>query len=181
MHALDWFGWLMESILQIVPRIKHIRNTHGGVRFTLSKSFALKAGVHFYWPIWSEIREICIVRQTLDLRYQSLISKDGTGVVVSVTVVYEISDVLKAVTMTDNITDTIGDLAQKAVKLVVSQCTIEELKSGHRPNRKSVDNVLHEKVSLDVREYGVNVVGAFIADIAEPQMIHIIRNHSHSI
>jgi regulator of protease activity HflC (stomatin/prohibitin superfamily) len=170
---------MIESLLQIVPRIKHIHSTHGGVVFTGGSSRALRSGVHFYWPIWSSIREICVVRQTLDLRYQSLISKDGTGVVVSVTVVYEISDVLKSITMTDNITDTIGDLSQRAVKQVVSQCTIEELKSGHRPNRRSVDTMLTEKVSLDVREYGVNVVGSFIADIAEQQMIHIISNHSH--
>lgn len=124
---------------------------------------------------------ICVVRQTLDLRYQSLISSDGTGVVVSVTVVYEIESAIKALTMTDNITDTIGDLAQKAVKLVISKCSIDELKTGLRPNKKSVDAVLTEKVALDVRDYGVHVVNAFLADIAVPEMLHIISNNSHTI
>jgi regulator of protease activity HflC (stomatin/prohibitin superfamily) len=177
LHALDWIGWVAESILQLIPRLRLIKSTHAGVRFTRGKAFPLNSGLHVYWPIWSEIKEICVVRQTLDLRYQSLISSDGTGVVVSVTVVYEIDDALKAVTATDNITDTIGDLSQRAVKLVVSSCTTQELKSGLRRQKRSVDRVLLQKITLDVREYGVRVVGAFIADISIPRMIHIISNH----
>lgn len=177
MHALDWLGWVAESILQLIPRLRLIRSTHAGVRFTRGEAFPLKAGLHVYWPIWSEIRELCVVRQTVDLRYQSLISSDGVGVVVSVTVVYEIDDALKALTLTDDIVDTIGDLAQRAVKTVVSSCTTEELKSGVRQKKRSVDRVLMAKIALDVREYGVRVVGAFIADISIPRMIHIISNH----
>ena len=99
----------------------------------------------------------------------------------SVTVVYEIASPLRALTMTDDIIDTIGDMAQRAVKAVVSQCSIEELKTGKRPNKQSVDAVLASKIRLDVEEYGVRVVGAFLADIAVPQMVHLISNHSHTV
>ena len=178
MHALDWLGWLAESILQLIPRLRLIRSTHAGVRFTRGEAFPLRAGLHIYWPIWSEIQVICVVRQTVNLRYQSLFARDGVGVLVSVTVVYEIDDALLAITRTDNVTDTIGDLSQKAVKLVVSICSVEELKTGLRKQKRSVDAVLLSKLTLDVREYGVRVVEAFIADISLPRMLHIISTNN---
>lgn len=181
MHAFDWINTLADWLLSLVPRLRLIRSTHAGVLFTRGVARELQSGLHVYWPVWSEIQVICVVRQTVDLRYQSLISSDGVGVVVSVTVVYEIASPLRALTKTDDIIDTIGDMAQRAVKAVVSQCSIEELKTGKRPNKQAVDSVLAAKIRLDVEEYGVRVVGAFLADIAVPQMIHLISNHSHSI
>jgi regulator of protease activity HflC (stomatin/prohibitin superfamily) len=178
MHAFDWVNTIADWLLSLVPRLRLIRSTHAGVLFCRGSVRELGAGLHLYWPIWSEIQVICVVRQTVNLRYQSLFSQDDVGVLVSVTVVYEIDNALKALTLTDDLTDTIGDLSQKAVKLVVSLCSIAELRSGLRKNRRSVDAVLLAKLAVDVREYGVRVVEAFIADIAIPRMLHIISTNN---
>lgn len=179
MHAFDWLNTLADWMLSLIPRVCHIKSTQAGVRFTCGKAYSLRSGLHVYWPVWSEIQVTCVVRSTIDLRYQALIAKDGTGVVVTVTVVYEIIDALKALTLTDNIVSTIADLAQKSVKLVISSCTTEELKTGRRPNRKSVDRVLTTHVASCLREYGVKVNEVFLADVTLPRIVHVLSNTGH--
>lgn len=179
MHALDWLGDIAQWLLALVPRLVLVRKTHGAIRFTRGHSIVLKPGVHWYWPVWSEIQQICIVRQTLNLPYQSLVSSDGQGVVVAVTVVYEIADTLLALTATDNIVDTIGDISQWAIKRVVSVCSAEELRKGIAANGRKIDGILRAKLASDLKEYGVSVRQAFICEFSVPRMYRVMGDLAH--
>lgn len=174
MHALDWIGSIAEWLLALVPRLMLIRKTHGGVRFTRGHAVVLRPGCHWMWPVWSQIQTICVVRQTLNLPYQSLVSADGHGVVVAVTVVYEIDDVLKALTETDNVLDTVGDIAQWSIKRVVSVCSVEELRRGTLANGRKIDNILRSKLTSDLTCYGVVVRQGFICEFSVPRMIRLM-------
>jgi regulator of protease activity HflC (stomatin/prohibitin superfamily) len=174
MRALDWLGDIASWLLTLVPRLHNIRRTHGAVKFTRGRATVLKPGVVFYWPLLSEIQQICVVRQTLNLPYQCLISSDSVGVTVAVTVVYEISDTLLALTSTDNIVDTIHDLSQFAIKRAVSACSSEELRKGVTSKGRSIDKILRLKLSKDLSEYGVAVKQAFISEYSTPRMIRLM-------
>lgn len=174
MHALDWLGDIAQWLLTLIPRIHNIRKTHGAVKFTRGRATVLRPGTILYWPLLSEIQQICVVRQTINLPYQCLISSDGRGVTVAVTVVYEISDTLLALTSTDNVVDTIHDLSQLAIKGAVSACSSEELRKGRTEKGRSIDRILRAKLSRDLSGYGVLIKQAFIAEYATPRMIRLM-------
>jgi regulator of protease activity HflC (stomatin/prohibitin superfamily) len=177
MHALDWFGWLMESILRVVPRLRHIKSTHGGVLFWLSKAYRLKSGLHVYWPVCSDIAEISLTRRTHNLTYQNVICMDGAQAVVAVTVVYQVTDALRALTTTDDLSDTISDLAARAIIDICNDITSEELIKRRLANGKKLSILLRRLMTKDLAEHGVKVRRAFLCEVAIPRTIRLISNH----
>lgn len=167
----------MESLLQVIPRLRHVKSTHGAVLFWWGRSYLLKSGLHVYWPVCSEIVEASKVRKTHNLTYQDLITKDGQAATVAVTVVYRIVDVHAALTGTDDINDTISDLAARAVIKICSRCTVSELKNLQKENGTSLDAMLRGMMSRDLISFGVAVERAFICELSMPRMIRLISNH----
>lgn len=174
MAALDWLGEVAQWLLSLVPRLRLIRKTHGAVRFTRGQAVVLKPGLALYWPVWSEIVSTPVVRQTINLPYQSLLTSDGTPVVVAVTVVYEVSDPLLALTQTDNILDTIGDLSHWSVKRVVSACSCDELQRGVSASGRKIDGLLRAKLARDLASYGVSIRQAFVSEFTRPVMVRLM-------
>ncbi len=175
MHALDWLGDLIVVLGQLIPRIFLVKQTHAAVIFTRAKTKAVKPGLHVYWPIWSEVKQICVVRQTVNLPYQTLTTKDKFGIVVAVTVIYTINDPLLALSTTDDIIDTIQDIAHWAVKRVVTSCDVAELLSGRVNNRK-LDSVIRCRLQSDLNSYGVGIKQAFISEICLPYLVRVMSD-----
>jgi len=174
MTAFDWLGDMVRWLGRFVPRVMLIRQTHRGVCFTLHKARKIGPGLVWYWPLISELVLVCIVRQTINLHYQCLITRDGKEIVIAVTVVLSIHDPLAAVTTTDDVLDTVSDMAQWGVKRVVSNCTAEELRSGKTDNNRSVDKLLRSKLGTDVAMYGVTIEQAFLNEMSFPTTVRLM-------
>lgn len=169
MAALDWLSEAIHAAANLIPRLALIRQTHRGVFFTRGTSREAKPGLHWYWPVWSELVAVCIARKTIDLPFQVLTSADGREVLVSVTVVYAIRDALQAMTVTDDITDTIRDLSQYAVKTVVSEKSIDQLRTD-----RTVDALLTKRLRRDLQGYGVAIRRAFLSELGAPILIRMV-------
>ncbi len=178
MHALDWLGDLIHAISLVIPRLVQVRKTHGGVLFRRGKVIPIGPGMRWYWPIWSEIQQVSTVRQTLNLSYQCLISKDLEQLVVAAIVVYRIDNTLAALTETDNVQDTIHDVAMNALRRVVGSCTFAEIHTNKRETgsdkKQSIDAMLRHRLQVDLASYGVAVDRAFLSDIARPLIVRLM-------
>lgn len=177
MHALDWLGDIAQWLLALIPRVVLVRRTHGAVRFTRDHVKELKAGIHLYWPVWSEVQQICVVRQTLNLSYQCLMSKDKETVVVAAIVVFRITDAAAALTTTDNIQDTIHDVAMAAIRRVVSSCDFDEI-HANTSKGKSIDSLLRRRLQSELSTYGVAVDRAFLSEICQPVIVRLLSDFS---
>lgn len=173
MHALDWLGDLIVVVGNLIPRLFLVKQTHAAVIFTRSRAKALRPGMHIYWPVCSEVKQICVVRQTINLPYQTLTTKDKYGIVVAVTVVYTINEPLSALTTTDDILDTIQDISHWAVKRVITECNMSELIDG-QINSKKLDTIIRHRMQNDLRSYGVCVKQAFISEICLPYLVRLM-------
>jgi regulator of protease activity HflC (stomatin/prohibitin superfamily) len=119
--ALAWLGQLIEWVGKLIPRLFIVKATHGGVRFKHGKNVTeLVPGVHVYWPIVTEIELWPVKRQTHSTPTQSLLTKDQKQVVVSGVVIYEIGDIVAALSKNWDINDTINDIAMVAITEVVA-------------------------------------------------------------
>lgn len=171
---LDWLNDIVRGLLAFVPRPILVRKTHGAVLFRRSQAKRLTPGLWWYWPIWSQVVTVCVVRQTINLPFQALVSLDGEQLVLAVTVVYEIPDVEAALTGTDDITDTIQDVSHRAVKQVVSACSSSALLAGKTDKGRSVDSLLRKRLNADLAGYGVRVRQAFVSEISKPYIVRLM-------
>ncbi len=87
--AFAWLSQLIETLYKFVPHILIIRATHGGVKWVRGKRIRLLSpGLHFYWPLTTEVEVVVTARQTLAIPDQVMATKDGKKVVVKTLVVY---------------------------------------------------------------------------------------------
>ena len=93
----------------------------------------LAPGLHFWWPLTTEVEVIVTARQTLAIPDQVMVTKDGKKVVVKTLVVYRIPDPVRAIGKLNWDCDTtINDLTQSAVVRVVATHNYDEIMAGIR-------------------------------------------------
>jgi len=160
--AFGWISSIIHNIGLVLPRLLHVQFNLGCVLFKRGGTKVLKPGMHIYWPIWSEPIRYPIKRQTLNLPPQVLTTGDGKTVTVSVTVVYEVSDIEKALVETFDLEETVTDVAQLGVKTVVLSHDYDDLKG----NQEEIDKSLKKSIRSALHPHGAKVIEAFMSDFA---------------
>jgi len=150
----------------------HVDATQEGVMFTLSRAKRIGPGLHFYWPPIQRPVVHPVKRDTLNLAPQTL-PYGGTlplGITISVTVVYTISDIMKALVETYDFVATVRDRAQAGVIQAVIGKNIEQLMQKHQ----RINNLITKKIRADLKEFGVEVETAFMSDFYLTNMYRVI-------
>lgn len=157
---MEWFTQLLQTFATIFPRLVHIKSTDKGVCFKREKVFKLEPGIHWYWPLWSEVFIQPVVRQTRQLPAQTLTTKDGISVTISVTIRFEINDVIAAYGNTFDFLDTIQDVAQGEVTNIVRSTVYQDFFN------ENLDILLSRKIRGRLKPFGVALKKAFIAEFS---------------
>lgn len=166
---MEWFSSLLYHMANLFPRLIHITEDIRGVKLKRGTHKRLEPGYSIYWPLFTEIRTCCITRQELDLPEQILTTLDGRTVVASVSIVYRIHGVIKALIGTQNYETTVMEVAQRAVKYMVSS-NPAEYSINHN---EDFDKQLMKKIQKDVLAYGLKIDDAFLTSCAMTTPIHI--------
>ena len=67
--AFAWLNQLIEAVFRFCPRIVIVRATHAGVKWVHGwKVKAMPPGLHWYWPLTTEVEVLVTARQTLASR-----------------------------------------------------------------------------------------------------------------
>ena len=160
--AFQWLSDLIRWLGKLVPRIIIVLTTHAGVKWVRGKyPKLLEPGLHFYWPIVTEVTVYPQVRQTANLPCQLLMTSDSKTVMVGGIVVYDVKDMLRALTKTYELDETIRDLSLVAIKKVVISRTLDEL----RTQQESIDEALTRTLSDQLaRQFGIRVIAFYLSD-----------------
>lgn len=177
--ALAWLGHIIEWFGSLIPRLRVVRSTHGGVRFRHGKDAQpIKPGLRVYWPIVTELDILPVVRQTHNLPSQSLTTKDDKTIVVSGVVVYEIRDVVSALAKNWDISDTINDITMCAITQVITShdyAYILENITG------SVQNDLTHVTRRKLKSYGIRVYRTALTDFSRALVIKNLGTPSMAV
>jgi regulator of protease activity HflC (stomatin/prohibitin superfamily) len=174
--AFAWLSQLVETFYKFIPHIVIIRATHAGVKWVRGhKIKALDPGLHFYWPLTTEVEIQVAARQTLAIPDQILTTKDGKKVTVKTLVVYKIRDIVQAIGKINWDTDvTVTDLAQSAVVNIVATRTVDEILKGIAD--ESLTMLLTKAVRRELRQYGVYVARCKLVSFAETKVFKLITS-----
>lgn len=160
--GLGWLSDLLRWASKIFPRGLHVDATQEGVMFTLGKAKPIGPGFLLYWPPIQRPIVHPVKRDTLNLEPQTLPGSedDPIGITISVTVVYTITDIMKALVDTYDFMSTIKDRAQAGVIEACVGKTIKELTEKHQ----KINAALTKKIRTALEPFGVNVETTFMSD-----------------
>lgn len=168
----SWLSDLMKYIGNLIPRFTIVKYTHGGVAFIRGKNIkAIKPGVFFYWPFWTEIMTYPVKRQSLNLPSQTLTTEDNLAVTVSAIVIYEVSDIVIALAEQWDLNETIRDLSLAAIKDVICESSWAIAHS----NRKKLDRDLTKNLRQSLSDYGIKVLNVSLTDFAKTNVYTIVN------
>lgn len=172
--AFAWLSQLIQTFYKFFPHIIIVRATHGGVKWVRGRKVRpLAPGLHFYWPLTTEIEVIVTARQTLAIPDQVLTTKDGIKVAVKTLVVYKIPDVVRAIGRVNwDVDTTINDMTQASVVQVVATHTYDEIVRGVAD--QSLTKTLTKAVRRELRPFGVYIARCKLVDFADCKVFKLL-------
>lgn len=169
MDAFNWLGDVAQWLGNLVPRLRIIRSTHGGVRFRRGKiPLELTPGICIYWPIVTELEIVPTIRQSHNLIAQSIMTKDEKSIIVSGLAITSIREPVKFLTKVTN-KDYLEDVMLHVIAEVCSKYTLSELIS--EINGTIVTNLTKE-ARRRLRSIGLLVHKAMLTDFSTATVIN---------
>lgn len=169
---MEWLNQMFEALSKCLPRIQRIRTTDRGVKWPRCKEpIILQPGIHYWWPLVSELEMVTVVRQTTFLHPQTLTLRDGTTVTVRAVVVHSIEDPLLAYTKSWDISDTIVDLASTSISGVVSCLTRAELQ-----NQVFINTLISVDAEALLSGFGVKIHFVKLTEASVCRSIRLLQN-----
>jgi len=176
--AFAWVGELVRWMVCWVPRLGLCRATHGGVRFIRgAKVKRIWPGLYVYWPLITEVEVIPTARQSINLPPQTLVTKDGRSVFISVVYTVEITDPVKAIGHAWDTVDTINDIGATAAVQIVTSRTFAELRDNLAGE---VCEELAKEAQKLLKPYGVKILQGRLSDFAECRVFRLIGDGAAS-
>ena len=155
-------------IVNLVPRPFIVRKTHGAVKFVRGKKIIeLNSGFYFYWPFITEIEVIPIVRQTIRLPTQCLMDVDDHSIIVGAVLVYEIEDVVKALSEVYEIDEAIEDISLATIKCFI----VGKRVRGISEKFIEIDKELTQSIRGKLKPLGVKVKNVYLSDCSETMVL----------
>lgn len=166
--ALGWIGEFVHWLVRFFPSMIIVKTTHAGVKYKWGKVVVpLGPGIHFYWPLVTEVLFYPTARQTVNMPAQALTTTDGTTILVSGVVVYKINDIEAALNRNYDIEDTIADISQTALADKVAEFTLKDFMADLTGVKKAL--TAHAKKELS--KYGVHVFYFGLVEVAKCQVL----------
>lgn len=167
---MGWLSDFIQTFISFFPHLLQVRATHGAVKFVHGKKVVeLKPGLHWYWPIVTEILEIPTARTTYNFDTQVILTSDGKPLAVSAVLVYRVSDVVAALSQSHDVDDTIGDVGNSAITRVLSGKSLEDLMAEQR--KGTLQGELTGMCSEGLEPFGIDVESASLTDFSTCMVI----------
>lgn len=172
--ALAWIGQIAEWIGRLIPRLVIIRTTHSAIKFVRGwKVVKIGPGLHFYWPMITDLVTYPTVRQAEELRGQTIVTTDDKTLLVAGLSIHEVEDLEKLIAHTYDPQQTIKDITLTAVHDVCCRLSWEEIKAEQR--RGTLDTKLKNEAQKALGSYGVRVTKLMLTDLAPCRVLKLVQ------
>lgn len=176
--AFGWLGQIFEALLQFIPRLIIVRNTHQAVKWKMGgKVVPIEKGRRtWYWPLVTDVETIVVARQTINLATQCLMTSDQKQVVAGGFVVYHINDVVQAIGERNwDVESTVGDISMAAIVEEVMQHELDDLlESISLGMQGDFNKKLTDNCRKQLRQFGVYVDRAGLTDFSTCRVYKVL-------
>ncbi len=142
------------------------------MRVTLGKRLEdVGPGWYIHIPLIQEILYVEVVDQVIDVRSQSVTTKDGIGVIISGAIQYKITDARKALLGIQDFDTAMQTLAIGTIGKYVSNKTFDECR-----NVAAIEIELLKEMRETISGYGIKLQKTFITDFCKARTLRVIGN-----
>ncbi len=174
-----YFDKLFELLINLWDWIRFwvvLNPNEGGVIITLGKHVRVVGpGVHLKWPLVSELALCDTAIQTMELRPQTITTKDNKSVVVTAIIKFQIKDVKPILLEVTDFDDVLKDTTMGHIRALCSECTFDALRSD-----KDIEKDVLNLVRADVNRYGFKVYKVTFADLGCIKSIRLIQTQENA-
>lgn len=130
-HLESFFEFIVDILKSAFYTWRVIQPDEKGVRTLCGKNpEVLGPGLHLMWPVIGEIVVIPVKEQVLDVRSQSLTTRDKVSIAVGVSIAYEVSDPLRTVFEVQDWDESLANEALRVIGEYVLSRTYEDCLDG---------------------------------------------------
>jgi regulator of protease activity HflC (stomatin/prohibitin superfamily) len=169
---MEWLKELINRLLSIFPRVIILTPYEAGIRFTFGKNYKqINTGWYIYWPMIQRVESMEIQTQVIDLRNQSVRTKDGSSIVVSGAIQYSIRDIVKAIINVQDVDKALETLALGIILEFVKNKTIKE-----HQNIKALKDEIRKGIREAAQGWGLKIEKIYITDLDKARNIRLLTN-----
>jgi regulator of protease activity HflC (stomatin/prohibitin superfamily) len=166
-------GNIFTTFGSIFPRIMYVKPYELGIKFTWGRKVTIvNPGWCFYWPIATQVDIIPVVRQIINLPFQTLTTKDHKSIIISGVLIYKIADIKKYTLSNYDTIESITEIARSAIKDITIQ--------------NDLNTLLEAEIDIDYTQknlinMGIEVESIKITDIALTRVINLVNTQTLSL
>jgi regulator of protease activity HflC (stomatin/prohibitin superfamily) len=169
--ALGWIGAIVEWLGRFFPRWTLVQANERGIKYLPGgRTEVLEPGIIRYWPVTTEMWTHPVCRQVLDLRPQTLMTKDGRHVFVSGIVIYSIGDIHTFLVDNYNAEANLEDVLMTAIRNIIINRDFKDIQAG----RAALDNSLTNEAQKAAKAFGVEVEAARLSEFCTTRVLSLV-------
>lgn len=163
-----------EFVFGILSRMRFVMVVpppERGVRVRLgTRVREIGPGVHFIVPWVDEVETLNVMPQVIDLPDQSLDTQDGTSVIVSGSVEYEITDVQKALLEIQDFESSLVTFGNG----IIAQEVYGYVYRGSDTGLFDLQERIHQSLIQYQDEWGIDVVGFYLTSFTKNRVLRLL-------
>jgi len=150
---LGWFGQIIEWFGLFIPRRVVVRKTDKMIKFKWDGSVVAKEpGLRWYLPFTTEIVEITVARQPLNIRATFFTTKDNIACMADCAVTYYIDDPITFLTENHDGYNALAESINAALCKKLRAMDFKDIQ-----NTETIDAELTECITADAESFGVDI------------------------
>jgi regulator of protease activity HflC (stomatin/prohibitin superfamily) len=174
---MNWLQQIFHKILALFPMTIILTSYEAGVLFTFGKYAKAKGpGWYVVWPVIHKFVFMEVQTQVVDLRTQSIRTKDEKDVVISGAIQYSIRDVKKAICNVQNVDVSLETLALGIILEFVNNKTLKECHSS-----KDLKTEILKGMREAAQGWGVKIEKVYITDFGSTRNIRLLSNPTEKV
>ena len=133
----------------------------------------IEPGLGMKWPFADELLTASIATETIQSKVQSLTTKDGKTITISLVIKYNVGEdkesIEKYLLKVRDVNDAIDDIAMSKAKTIIMSSTWEECKTN------DIDNTISISTRREAKKWGINIDYIVLVELAESRNIRLMQ------
>lgn len=170
---MNWLNELITKIFCWIPRIWLVNPDEGGVRITLGNRYcSTPPGWYAFWPLIQDCTSITVTPQVVDLRAQSVFTRDHVDLCFGGGIMYRVNDSVKAILKVQDYDKSLYTVALGIVADYINQhdyndCTV-----------KGIKEAILEGIRKDAEGWGLKIIRMYVTDFGTTRNLRVLTNVS---
>lgn len=170
---MGWLQQIFDKLLSLLPAVVVIEPTEMGARITGGRRYrVLGPGWYLWWPVVQRVIRMTTITQVVDLKPQTVRTRDGRELVVSGGIRYHIHDIEKALFAVDDLDKALSTTALGVILEYVQTRTVDECMDAERIKRE-----LRRGLAEAARGWGVRVEQVYLTDLGRVRSLRLFGDN----